>query len=82
MNFNPPLRLGAIQVTSLHKAPVRSVHMILNLNGHTDLSPLEIKMMISRESDRAIEYLIAEGYISDEEKSSPWLKHIGTVFTK
>jgi len=77
MIFNPPLRRGCVEVTSINE-DVHSIHFTVHVMGSVeDLATMEFGYKIHSEVSRVCEYLEHEGYI--QKPLEKWLTHVAAI---
>lgn len=77
MILNPPLRIGAVEVTSVNEE-LRSIHLMVHIFARReDVNTPGIQLFVGTQVQTTCQYLISEGFISGN--LNLWLTHIGAI---
>lgn len=77
MILNPPLKVGAVEVTSVNEQ-VRSIHLMVHITARPqDVKTMEVQAWTTSQIQNACRYLVNEGFVTEPLDS--WLTHIGAI---
>ena len=76
------IKLGNIEVVKIDKQ-INHIAIIMHFDStFNDLQFFDKQSLLSNVSNVTCRYLIAEGFITNQEASAPWLTGIGCVLHK
>ena len=77
MKLNPPLKVGAVEVTSVNEQ-LCSIHLMVHVVATPEIAQtMQTQVWISGQIRNACKYLVSEGYITGD--INLWLTHIAAV---
>jgi len=77
MILNPPLKIGAVEVTSVNEE-LKSIHLMVHITARPqDVKTMQVQAWVGSQLHNACKYLVSEGFITGD--INLWLTHIGAI---